>query len=115
MDRALAAKDVMTTLLTKKQVASLTGFSVRTIDRARKDGLPYIKKGRAVRFDAKDVSVWVEKSKVKNQPMITQLPFLEFQVSHYKKRVAEARTIEERIWLRKQLHDLKQRLATFLN
>lgn len=56
----------MTTLLTKKQVSSLTGFSVRTIDRARKDGLPYIKKGRSVRFDAKDVSVWVEKSKVKN-------------------------------------------------
>ncbi len=56
----------MTTILTKKQVASLTGFPVRTIDRARKDGLPYIKKGRSVRFDAKDVSVWVEKSKVKN-------------------------------------------------
>lgn len=40
---------------------------------------------------------------------------LEFQVKHYSERVAEAKNINERIWLKKQLYDFKQQLATYLN
>lgn len=50
-----------------------------------------------------------------NFTTITPILLLEFQVKHYAERVANARSIEERMWLRKQHYDLKQRLSTYLN
>jgi len=41
--------------------------------------------------------------------------FLTWQVKHYSERLANARSIEERMFLRKQHYDLKQKLATYLN
>lgn len=45
----------------------------------------------------------------------TPLAFIEFQIEHYAQRLANARTIEERIFLRKQHYDLKQQLQAYLN
>jgi len=45
----------------------------------------------------------------------TPFILLEFQVKHYSERLANARSIEERMFLRKQHYDLKQKLATYLN
>ena len=47
--------------------------------------------------------------------MLTPISFLEFQIEHYGERIANARSFEERIWLRKQLYNLKQQLLTWLN
>lgn len=45
--------------------------------------------------------------------------FLEWQVKHYRQRIEESRrkggTIEERVFLRRTLHGLKQSLAAKLN
>lgn len=43
------------------------------------------------------------------------LHFLEFQIDHYTQRVQNARSIEERIFLKKDLHNLKQALITHYN
>lgn len=45
----------------------------------------------------------------------TAFMLLEFQVRHYAWRLKNARSIEERIFLRKQHHDLKQQLSSYLN
>jgi hypothetical protein len=41
--------------------------------------------------------------------------FLEVQICQYTKRVAEARTNKESLWLKNELHNLKQALITFYN
>lgn len=45
----------------------------------------------------------------------TPFIFLEFQIKHYSERMTDARTIEERIFLRKNLYDLKQSLSAYYN
>lgn len=56
----------METLLTKKDVMRIFGVTERTVNRLMETGrLPYIKLGRAVRFDPKDVQALIERQKVK--------------------------------------------------
>ncbi len=55
----------METLLTKKDVMRIFGVTERTVNRLMETGkLPYIKLGRAVRFDPKDVQALIERQKV---------------------------------------------------
>ena len=55
----------METLLTKKDVMRIFGVTERTVNRFMETGkLPYIKLGRAVRFDPKDVQALIERQKV---------------------------------------------------
>jgi len=55
----------METLLTKKDVMRIFGVTERTVNRLMETGkLPYIKLGRAVRFDPKDVQSLIERQKV---------------------------------------------------
>jgi predicted DNA-binding transcriptional regulator AlpA len=48
--------------LTPKQVAQLTGFSVKTLERYRHRGLgpPYVKVNRSIRYLVSDVREWME-------------------------------------------------------
>lgn len=48
-------------LHTERQEATRTGFSVRTLQawRCRGDGPPYLKVGRAVRYDPRAVDAWL--------------------------------------------------------
>lgn len=46
---------------------------------------------------------------------ISPLILLMHQLEHYPQRVREARTIEERIFLKAQLKNLKHSLLTFYN
>lgn len=49
-------------LLTVKEVAELTRFSVSTISHFVSDGrIPFKKVGRAVRFEAGEIALWIEK------------------------------------------------------
>lgn len=51
-------------------------------------------------------------------PKITitsQFHLLLFQVSHYSQRVAQARNINERIFLKAELYNFKQSLTAYLN
>lgn len=41
--------------------------------------------------------------------------FLEFQIEHYTERYNEEKRFETRVWLRKELYNLKQRLKSILN
>jgi len=55
----------METLLTKKDVMRIFVVTERTVNRLMETGkLPYIKLGRAVRFDPKDVQSLIERQKV---------------------------------------------------
>lgn len=49
-------------LLNQKQVAKLIGFSEAYLERMRwaGGGIPYIKLGRCVRYDERDVIAWIE-------------------------------------------------------
>lgn len=51
--------------LTKKQLAKYLGLSVFTIDSwvSERREIPFIKMGRRVMFDLKDVMAWVEANK----------------------------------------------------
>lgn len=52
--------------LTEKEVARITGLSLSTLRNARFQGrgLPYVKLGRSVRYDLKDVVKYMEDRKV---------------------------------------------------
>ncbi len=52
--------------LSKRQVAEMLNLSVYTIDAwvSQRREIPFIKMGRIVRFDIRDVRAWVEKQKV---------------------------------------------------
>lgn len=41
--------------------------------------------------------------------MLSPIELLAFQIQHYTKRLSEARTTEERAFLRKELYNLKKR------
>lgn len=53
----------MGNLLTSAELQSTYKISRTTIDRWRKEGMPFIKVGRGVRFDEKDVKDWIFKNK----------------------------------------------------
>ena len=53
-------------VLTKEELAKLLKVGVRTIDRMRKEGMPYFNIGTAVRFRKENVFKWVEKRESKN-------------------------------------------------
>ncbi|MDA2914101.1 helix-turn-helix domain-containing protein [Acidobacteriia bacterium AH_259_A11_L15] len=53
-------------LLTAEEVASITGLSLETLAqwRSQKRGIPYLKIGRAVRYDPCDVQSYLEGCRV---------------------------------------------------
>ena len=53
-------------LLTAEQVAKLTSMAIETLAqwRSQKRGIPYLKIGRAVRYDAADVQKYLEGCRV---------------------------------------------------
>ncbi len=53
-------------LLTAEEVASLTGLSEETLAqwRSQRRGIPYLKIGRAVRYDPTDVQAYLEGCRV---------------------------------------------------
>lgn len=53
-------------ILTAEDVANLTGLSVETLAqwRSQKRGIPYLKIGRAVRYDLADIQAYLEGCKV---------------------------------------------------
>jgi excisionase family DNA binding protein len=56
----------MNDLLRPKEVANLTGLSLETLAqwRSQKRGIPYLKVGRAVRYDPSDVQAYLEGCRV---------------------------------------------------
>ena len=56
----------LASLLSAENVASITGLSVETLAqwRSKKRGIPYLKIGRAVRYDPVDVQSYLEGCKV---------------------------------------------------
>jgi excisionase family DNA binding protein len=57
---------VLPNLLTPEKVAEITGLSVDTLAqwRSQRRGLPYLKIGRAVRYDPEDVQEYLEGCRV---------------------------------------------------
>jgi len=57
---------VLPELLTPEQVAEITGLSLDTLAqwRSQKRGIPYLKIGRAVRYDAAEVEAYLERCRV---------------------------------------------------
>jgi excisionase family DNA binding protein len=55
-----------TTLLTTQEVADRTGLSRETLAqwRSQRRGIPYLKMGRAVRYDPADVQAYLEGCRV---------------------------------------------------
>ena len=53
-------------LLSPKDVAQLTGLSIETLAqwRSQKRGIPYLKIGRAVRYDPAEVKLYLEGCRV---------------------------------------------------
>lgn len=47
-------------LITKKELSTEMRLSVATIDRLMKNGLPFVKLERAVRFDIAEVEKWLK-------------------------------------------------------
>jgi excisionase family DNA binding protein len=60
------AKASFNDLLKAEEVANLTGLSVETLAqwRSQKRGIPYLKIGRAVRYDSADVQTYLEGCRV---------------------------------------------------
>ncbi len=56
----------LTELLTAEQVAELTSLSLDTLAqwRSQKRGIPYLKIGRAVRYDPAEVQAYLERCRV---------------------------------------------------
>ena len=56
----------MNDLLRPKEVANITGLSLETLAqwRSQKRGIPYLKVGRAVRYDPSDVQAYLEGCRV---------------------------------------------------
>lgn len=59
-------QNTMLRYLNDFQVSEITGLAVSTLrnDRWLRRGIPYIKKGRAVRYDIKDVMDFMESKKI---------------------------------------------------
>lgn len=57
---------VLPELLTPEQVAAMTGLSLDTLAqwRSQRRGLPYLKLGRAVRYDAIEIQAYLERCRV---------------------------------------------------
>ena len=56
--------DDLERLLTKKEVAGRWQVSEKTVERRmRKDGLPYIRIGRQIRFRLSDILAWEKKNR----------------------------------------------------
>jgi len=60
------AKPDLNGLLKPEEVANLTGLSLETLAqwRSQKRGIPYLKVGRAVRYDPTDVQAYLEGCRV---------------------------------------------------
>ena len=60
------AKASLNDLLRPEEVADLTGLSIETLAqwRSQKRGIPYLKIGRAVRYDLADVQAYLEGCRV---------------------------------------------------
>ncbi len=58
--------DLPKAFLTKKELAAYLCLSIFTIDTwvSQKREIPFVKMGRKVMFDIKDVQEWIERSKV---------------------------------------------------
>ena len=56
----------MQKFLTKKELAEYLGLSIFTIDSwvSERREIPYIKMGKRVMFDLKDVIEWIERKKI---------------------------------------------------
>ncbi len=61
-----ASIKMLENLLSEEEVASITGLSVETLAqwRSQKRGIPYLKIGRAVRYDPVDVQKYLEGCRV---------------------------------------------------
>lgn len=51
--------------LTSDQLENILGVSHMTLYRWRNDGLPFIKKGKNVRFKLSDVETWLEENDIR--------------------------------------------------
>ena len=52
--------------LTSKDLEKKYQISRSTVDNWKKEGLPFIKIGRSVRFDEKDVEKWINERFIRN-------------------------------------------------
>ncbi|MBR2431094.1 helix-turn-helix domain-containing protein [bacterium] len=50
-------------LITSQELQTVYSISRSTVDRWRKEGLPFTKVGRGVRFDEDSVHEWIKKNK----------------------------------------------------
>ena len=48
-------------MLTKKEITNHYSVSINTIDRLMKEGLPFTKIGKSVRFDLEKVEEWLNR------------------------------------------------------
>ncbi len=53
----------MSEMVTSEELQHMYKISRSTVDRWRKDGMPYEKIGRGVRFDLDQVKNWIKKNK----------------------------------------------------
>lgn len=53
----------MSKFITIKELQQMYSISRATIDRWRKEGMPFTKVGRGVRFEEEAVRKWIEKNK----------------------------------------------------
>ncbi len=55
----------MDRLLTPQEVAHILGFTTNTLKQWRSDGrgMPFIRVGKSIRYELKDVAEWIEKHK----------------------------------------------------
>lgn len=53
----------MGNLVTSREIEEIYKISRTTVDRWRKEGMPYIKVGRGVRFDSEAVKKWIADNK----------------------------------------------------
>jgi len=60
------AQTALPDLLNPEQVSVITGLSVETLAqwRSQKRGIPYLKIGRSVRYDATEVQAYLERCRV---------------------------------------------------
>lgn len=65
MNREIQAEETIK-LLTPEEVADITGLSVGTLAqwRSQRRGIPYLKIGRAVRYDVADVELYLKGCRV---------------------------------------------------
>jgi excisionase family DNA binding protein len=59
-------QSMLADLLTPERVSALTGLSEETLAqwRSKRRGIPYLKIGRAVRYDPADVQAYLERCRV---------------------------------------------------